>query len=423
MARGVLPLLALAVVLSACGETPVPSSTGEASATPAAPASPTMPPSPSTAPSQLATSSAPPAWLDATVAHPDAVDAFASRLPGSFCDPCRNLAEDNLFGVAALTGGGFIAVGAVTPPASAIALRSTDGMSWMLLPGFSAGQGSAAVAVAESGRTTVIVGQDHTGATSWASGQDGIWQPAPSQPSLRVPYAAGGMTSVIAFDGGFVAAGYRDDPAHLKTSGAAWRSADGRTWSLDDDRGVFAGGRVLALAAQGTTLVAVGSAGDQTRGPAAAWRWTRAAGWQRATVPPGGGPMRAVVVTEAGLVAVGANGDDTGAAVWTSADGATWHAVPDQPAFHYFALPVRLQAVAAVGGGLVAAGWCSDPGNGSSVAVTSPDGRDWSSLPWQPSFSGGEIDGLAVSGATLVAAGRIGYPDNDTAAVWVRAGS
>jgi hypothetical protein len=288
------------------------------------------------------------------------------------------------------------------------------------VPGFSGSQGSAAVAVAEGHDAVVVVGQDPTGATSWSRGSDGAWRPAPSQDSLHVPYAAGGMTSVVAFAGGFAAGGYRDDPAHLKASGAVWRSADGRLWTLDDDHGAFAGGRILGLAALGDILVAVGTESDQTRGPAAAWRWTSVAGWRRASVPPGGGPMRAVVITPGGLVAVGVNGDDSGAAVWTSSDGATWQAVPDQPAFHYYALPVRLQAVAPAGGNLVAAGWRSDPGNGSSMAVTSPDGSHWSSLPWQPSFSGGEIDGLAVSAGTLVAAGRIGYPDNDTAAVWVR---
>lgn len=50
----------------------------------------------------------------------------------------------------------------------------------------------------------------------------------------------------------------------------------------------------------------------------------------------------------------------------------------------------------------------------------SPDGWAWSPLPWQASFSGGQIDALATANGTLVAAGRIGYPDDDKAAVWVR---
>lgn len=412
MSRRLAFVLAFALAVGACGTTPptiVPSAGAVAS------------PDQATQAAQPTGSAEPAAWLDATVAHPDAVNAFASRSPGSFCDPCRNLAEDNLFGVTALSGGTFMAVGAVTPPASAIALRSADGKTWLNVDGFPATKGSAAVALAEAHGTVVAVGHDPTGATSWASGPGDTWGQAQVQASLRVPFAAGGMTSVIAFGDGFVAGGFRDDPVHLKASGAVWRSTDGRTWTLDDDKGAFAGGRILGLAAVGETVVAVGSTGDQTRGTAAAWRWTSATGWQPASLPPGGGPMRAVIATPNGLVAVGANGDDSGAAVWTSAGGSTWQEVPDQPAFHYFALPLRLQAVALTAGGFVAAGWRSDQGNGSSVVITSTDGHAWSSQPWQPSFSGGEIDGLAVSGINVVAAGRIGYPDNDTAAVWVRA--
>lgn len=408
MARA-LAFMLLATLVSSCG------------ANQSSPRASTPGPSSAAASDAAASAGAAPLWRDATVAHPAAVDAFASRPPGYFCDPCRNLEEDNLFGVSALSAGGFIAVGAVTPPSSAIALQSSDGVHWAPLPGFAAADGSGAVAVAEAGATTVIVGHDRTGAAAWARRGDAVWQPAPPQASLHVANAAGGMTSAVAFEGGFVAAGYRDDPLHLAASGAAWRSTDGRTWTLDDDRGVFAGGRILGLAVVGATLVAVGTAGEQTTGPAAAWRWTAADGWRRATVPAGGGAMRAVAVTGNGLVAVGVNGQDAGAAAWTSPDGRAWTAVPDQSAFHYYQLPVRLQGLVAVGGGVVAGGWRSDQGNGSSVAVTSADGRTWAADPWQPSFSGAEIDALAMSGGTLVAAGRTGYPDNDTAAVWVRA--
>ena len=130
--------------------------------------------------------------------------------------------------------------------------------------------------------------------------------------------------------------------------------------------------------------------------------------------------MRAVVATPTGLIAVGVNAQDAGAAAWTSADGSTWQAVADQPAFHFYELSVRFQALTRVGGILVAAGWRSDPGKGSSVVVTSSDGRAWRAEPWQASFSGGQVDGLATADGTVVAAGRVGYPDTDTAAVWVR---
>ena len=403
-------VIVLALAVAACGSSP-PSGTPASSALAAAPsetARPTLAPSPS------------PEWQDAAIRQPDAVSGFASQPPGYFCDPCHNLEEDNLFGVGSVTGG-FIAVGAVTPPARAIALWSADGRTWAPLGGFGSDDGSAAVAVAQSASTIVLVGHDPAGATAWAGSTDGAWTQAPPQTSLHVAYAAGGMNAVIPFDGGFVAAGYRDDPAAAKASAAVWRSADGLHWTLDAVGDVFAGGRITGLAAVGETLVAVGTGGELIRGPAAAWRWTKETGWRRADVPAGGGAMRAVVPVAGGLVAVGIGPFDTGAMAWTSPDGRAWTAVQDQPAFHFYEEPVRLQALAlAPDGTLIAAGWRSDQGAGSSVVIASPDGAAWTSLPWQASFSGGQVDGLAAAGSTLVAAGRVGYPDTNTAAVWVR---
>ena len=403
-----LAMAAMVVVLAleACGAAPPTPEPGSASPSSPAPAV-TVEPSPT------------PAWADAELAQPAAVNRFASQPPGYYCDPCHNLSEDNLFGVGAVPGG-FIATGAVTPPASAIALWSSDGRSWTPLAGFASDDGSAAVAVASDGTRTVLVGHDPRGATAWAGSESGGWTRAPAQASLSVPYAAGGMTTVVAFGGGFVAAGYRDDPSRAAVSGAVWRSADGLHWTLDAGA-VFAGGRILGLAVLGASLIAVGTGGDLLRGPAAAWRWTQATGWRRAVLPPGGGAMRAVAATAAGVVAVGVNAADAGAMAWTSPDGASWQAAADQPAFHFYELPVRLQALAAPGGTFVAGGWRSDPGKGSSVVVTSADGRTWRATDWQASFSGGQIDGLASADGTLVAAGRVGYPDTDTAAVWYRA--
>jgi hypothetical protein len=75
-----------------------------------------------------------------------------------------------------------------------------------------------------------------------------------------------------------------------------------------------------------------------------------------------------------------------------------------------------MNAVVAFSGGFVGAGYRDDPLRAKAAAAA------WRSaaLPWQASFSGGEVDGLAVAGTTVVAVGRGGYPDTDTAAVWVR---
>ena len=50
---------------------------------------------------------------------------------------------------------------------------------------------------------------------------------------------------------------------------------------------------------------------------------------------------------------------------------------------------------------------------------TSADGATWSGPVWEPSFSGAQVTGLAVSSGGLVAVGRTGYPDNNQASIWV----
>jgi hypothetical protein len=229
------------------------------------------------------------------------------------------------------------------------------------------------------------------------------------------------MTSVAPFGDGFIAGGYRDDPLHATASAAVWRSSDGLTWHVDDGAGDFMGGRIWGMAANDGAVVAVGTNGDPNYGPAAAWRWTAADGWRRGRVgPDDSGAMRAVTATPSGFVAVGLNGHDDGARTWTSPDGLTWTAAPDQPAFRYYSLSLRMQSVVAGPSGLVAGGWRSDAGKGSAVTWTSTDGVTWQEPTWEASFSGGQITGLAVSGGTVVAVGRDGYPDWNQAAIWVR---
>jgi hypothetical protein len=226
------------------------------------------------------------------------------------------------------------------------------------------------------------------------------------------------MLSVTPFRGAFVAGGYRDDPVHETASAAIWRSVDGLAWQSEDSAS-FRNGRIWGVAATHDALVAVGTTGDPNYGPAGAWFWTAAGGWQPARiVPSSAGAMRAVVAGASGFVAVGLNGDDAGALAWTSPDGRVWTAVPDAPSLHYYTSPIRMQTIAATGDGYLAGGWRSDAGNGSAVAWASADGVSWTQMPWQPSFSGGEISGVAAADGTIVAVGRTGYPDNNQATIW-----
>lgn len=402
-------VFATALLLAGCATAPVAPLGTEPPASPgsgptASPASPVAGPSDP--------------WAEADVAQPSAVTSAPTLLPGFQCHPCHFLAENQFFGVGESTAG-LIAVGVQQPPAEAIAFSSTDGTEWVAVPGFGGATGTTAIAVAANGPRTVIVGLDPSGATSWASA-GGSWAQAPPQADLLVRYAAGAMTSVTAFRSGFVAGGYRDDPLHAVASAAVWRSTDGLTWRADDGSGLFVGGRIWGIAARAGTIVAVGTSGDPVYGPAEAWRWTQTDGWRRASIgPDSGGAMRAVVATPAGFVAVGLNGHDDGALAWTSPDGLAWTAAPGQPAFQYYGLPLRMQSVVAGPTGLVAGGWRSDAGKGSAVTWTSTDGVTWNGPRWETSFSGAQITGLALSGGTVVAVGRIGYPDWNQAAAWV----
>jgi hypothetical protein len=398
---------AVVLVFAGCASTP-PSSPAPSAAVP------------SVRSSEVAPSSSPDAveaWLPADVAQPSAVTSAPSLAPGYQCHPCHFLAENQLFGVGAI-GSATIAVGVQQPPAQAVVFSSTDGTKWSSLAGFSGADGTTATAVATNGASSVIVGRSADGATAWSL-RDGRWTEAPPQPDLRIPYAAGAMTSVTAFGDGFVAGGYHDDPLHAAASAAVWRSTDGLTWHTDRSGDAFANGRILGVAAHGDTIVAVGTAGDPNYGPAGVWRWTASSGWQKARISGGGaGAMRAVASTGSGFVAVGLNGHDDGAAAWTSPDGMTWTPAPDQPAFHFFTSPVRMQSIASGPSGLVAGGWRSDAGKGSAVVWTSSDGVTWHGPTWQQSFSGAQITAVTFAGGAVVAVGRNGYPDWNQAAIW-----
>jgi hypothetical protein len=99
---------------------------------------------------------------------PFAVASAPSLEPGYFCDPCHELAENQLFGVGDMPGG-LVAVGVQQPPAEAVAFASSDGRRRVPLSGFSGATTTMAIAVASAGTRTVIVGLEHRLAAAWAS--------------------------------------------------------------------------------------------------------------------------------------------------------------------------------------------------------------------------------------------------------------
>ena len=133
--------------------------------------------------------------------------------------------------------------------------------------------------------------------------------------------------------------------------------------------------------------------------------------------------MRAVIATDAGLVAVGVDesGGDHDAAVWTSADGMAWTRVPHDE--NIFGGPDNqwMWDVTTGPAGLVAVGFEGPPEQLHAAVWNSPDGEIWRRVPHDAELF--EVDGrAAMLGVTAgpdgyVAVGEIGPPDID-AAVW-----
>ncbi len=192
------------------------------------------------------------------------------------------------------------------------------------------------------------------------------------------------LSSVVAFDGGFVVAGARSGRATVLTS------RDGRSWAEVVDSGAFTDAAILDLAVTTTGLVAVGQHIDEP----VAWTSSDGASWW--------GPIRLPAAPDARVAAVAAWGDEIVAVgnagggmdqpqAWVTSDGREWGAYP-------LAGDVQRSLVFDVAGG--PAGWLSV---GMSTDANRPwlygsfDGRTWSPLP----IDGALSDVLAAPGSSL----------------------
>ena len=225
------------------------------------------------------------------------------------------------------------------------------------------------------------------------------------------------MADVAAAAGGFVAIGY----VYPGWRPIAWTSPDAMTWSLRRMEPTdFTFPTALAVGAEGR-LVAVGRSGQAARA------WTSADGqaWRLHDVAPRGDArlaerMLTVIATPGGFLAGGSTGPESSgreARFWTSADGATWTPVPDDPVTFANA---EVRTIVAADGGYVALGWVGPAREVSgSVAWTSVDGLHWTRLD-QASLIGARVAAATIAPfGGLVAVGS--DLADDEALVWTSA--
>ena len=269
-----------------------------------------------------------------------------------------------------------------------------------------------------------------------ANGNAAVWTSADGLAWTRVPddeAVFGGvgdqwMSSVVAGGPGLVAVGVDGTSGDLDA--AVWTSTDGLTWArVPDDEAVFGGvgdQSMSSVVAGGPGLVAVGS--DGANGNAAVWTsadglaWTRVPDDEAVFGGVGYRAMWSVVAGGPGLVAVGEDASWSGsemeqhAVVWTSTDGLAWAQVPDDEAAFGDARDRPMRSVVAGGPGLVAVGWdgSEEP---HAVVWTSTDGLTWAPVPDDESvFGNSGMYSAAAAGPGLVAVGA--DPLRQHAAVW-----
>lgn len=322
----------------------------------------------------------------------------------------------------AVGGPGLVAVGYLVRDFSAAAWYSTDGKAWALVRDFPADEGSSASAVAVGDESIAAVGSAGLDASVWTSGDGRTWERI-ALPTFHAETQIR-MTSVAAWRGGFVAAGYIGSLVG-PIRAAFWISEDGRDWRRVADSPGFADARVAGLTAtaDGAELIAVGARGDAKAATgAAAWRSPDGETWQRAadSASLDGSVMHSVAGGPDRLVAVGSDVASTRAITWESADGSAWTQAPDDASLDNFGLKIEMRDVSWAGAGFLAGGHYLFGTQFPSAAIwTSDDGRRWVRATAVPDFGQGRIQGVSAGGPGLVAVGSFGSPDFSIPTVWI----
>jgi hypothetical protein len=316
-------------------------------------------------------------------------------------------------------GEGFVAGGFLETAAGprAAAWASTDGVRWALVEGFPATDGTVVRAVAARPDGLVAVGAEGAHPAAWHSSDGRAWQRSSSAALSDTP---GELMTVLATQTTFIAAGR----AGLGTEARAafWSSTDGVEWALERDPVDAAATRVEGLAAGAGRLVAVGVTLDGSAvSGGAAWTSADARTWGRVASPePAFGPIHGVAAARDGFIAVGTDVAGTKAIVWTSPDGLGWKAAPDADALDNHGLQIEMRDIAAVGQGYVAVGHLLfGTQYPSGVIWSSPNGTTWTRAPDSPVLQQAKLFGVAANDHQAAVVGTFGSPDFAIPTVWV----
>ena len=232
--------------------------------------------------------------------------------------------------------------------------------------------------------------------------------PSPTRPPSRFvavqgfPAPGERVTEIVATDSGFVAVGYSDNPTDecpYRVDGRIWTSADGERWTRRDG-GEFADTNLWGVVDAGSELFAFGYVGVPGDCPVPegfgnnVWRSVDGVSWQQITsgIASENDRWNDIAVAGDTLVVVGhfgESGDDEsrGGGVWTSSNGVDWQAASRSPD------TFELVEVAALGSTVVAFG--EDPS----------DGLAWYSTDTGDTWSAGKVNsGFAHYSFDLVAA-------------------
>ncbi len=359
------------------------------------------------------------AVLGIVTALPAMATSGWERVPHN--DPLLGGTGNQLMQSVASTQSGFVAVGEDDSVDAAAVWFSPDGTSWTRVTHaegmFGGPDHQYMFDVVQGPGNAVIVGASGPGssldAAVWTGGGP-IWKRAKHDAAVFGGTGDQVMLAVAAAGPGLVAVG--DDRSGGDADAAVWTSGYGAVWTrVPHSEAIFGGNydqRMNEVTAGGPGVVAVGWDHGSSISAAAVWTsvdgtsWTRVPHSEAVFGGPGSQSMYGVAAGGPGLVAVGSDitNNESDAAVWTSTNGLTWTRVPHDEAIFGGPSNQSMLDVTVGGPGLIAVGFDNDGVDRDAAVWTSPDGFTWTRVPHdEATFGGVEVE--TMNGIAVNAAG------------------